>query len=107
MEFGPAKFPAVIDSPMQCRWFVVGPTDGTKTAIEFLYADVPSNKSCDTAARTGNCLTVVQASRSDTVLSNSSQIQEIPLVKWSAIVALYVYEPLSFRGFHARFIEIQ
>ena len=50
MDFGPANFPAVIDSPMKCTWFVLGPAG--KTAIEFLYASL-ANIDCEPPNREG------------------------------------------------------
>lgn len=104
MEFGPANFPAVIDSPIMCYWSVVGPHGST--AIEFLFADVPINSTCNINTRTGNCLAVVQPGQSDTVLS-TPRIQRFPVLRTSALVVLVVHKPLGFRGFHARFIEDQ
>ena len=101
MDFGPASFPAVINSPVKCRWFVVGPPG--RMAIEFLYADVPSNSGCDST--TGNCLAVIQSDGMD-VIHSSSHIQKIPVHRSSAMVVLFVHQPLGFRGFHARFIEV-
>ena len=102
MEFGPANFPAVIDTPIHCRWYVGGPYENI--AIEFLFADVPANNTCDTGAKTGNCLAVVQSTRSDIILS-TEQIQRVPILRRIAIVMLIVYEPDGFRGFHARLIN--
>ena len=99
MDFGPANFPAVIDSPMKCTWFVIGPQG--KMAIEFLYADLASS---DCESPTGNCIAVLQHSRLDAIRS-SSQIQRISVVRSSAIVYMFIYDvPLGFRGFHARVI---
>ena len=100
MDFGPANFPAVINSPVKCRWFVVGPIG--RMAIEFLYVDVPSDSDCDST--TGNCLAVIQSHGRDDIHS-SSQIQKISVHKASAMVVLFVHQPLGFRGFHARYIE--
>ena len=101
MEFGPPNFPAVIDNPMKCRWFVVGPPG--MMAIEFLFADVPNDSDCDST--TGNCLAVIQSDGTDAI-HNSSYIQKIPVRRSTAMVVLFVHEPLGFRGFHARFIEV-
>ena len=103
MDFGPANFPAVINStsPTECRCFVIGPPG--KMAIEFLYADVP-NSDCDSKTDNFNCLVVVQSHKTDEIHS-SSQIQKISVHRSSAMVVLFVNQPLGFRGFHARFIE--
>ena len=99
MDFGPANFPAVIDSPMKCTWFVIGPAG--KMAIEFLYADL-ANNNCESP--TGNCIAVQQTSWRDDIHS-SSQIQRISVDRSSAIVYMFIYDvPPGFRGLHARFI---
>ena len=104
MDFGPANFPAVMNStsPVKCRWYVIGLSG--RMAIEFLYVDVPSNSDCGSATDTLNCLAVIQSDRTDEIQS-SSQIQKISVHGSSAIVVLFVHQPLGFRGFHARFIE--
>ena len=102
MDFGPANFPAVIDSPMKCTWFVLGPPG--KMAIEFLYTGL-ANSDCE--SQTGNCIVVIQFHRRDDIHSNS-QIQRIFVDRSSAIVYMSVYDvPPGFRGFHARVILIE
>ena len=99
MDFGPTNFPAVIDSPMKCTWFVLGPSG--KMAIEFLYADL-ANSNCE--SHTGNCIAVLQPRGRDDIHS-SSQIQRISVDRSSAIVYLFIYDvPPGFRGIHARVI---
>ena len=100
MDFGPANFPAVIDSPMKCRWIVLGPPG--KMAIEFLFTDLV-NSDCESP--TGNCIAVMQSHGRD-VINSSSQIQKVSVRRSSAMVVMFIYEvPPGFRGFHARFIE--
>ena len=100
MHFGPPNFPAVIDRPMKCRWFVLGPAG--KMAIEFLFADI-ANNDCESA--TSNCLAVVQNHGREEI-NRSSQIQKVSVKRSSAMVVMYINEVSSgFRGFHARFVE--
>lgn len=99
MDFGPANFPAVIDSPMKCTWFVVGPAG--RMFIEFLYVDLAIS---DCVSPKDNCIAVQQTYGRDDIHS-SSQIQRISIDRSTAIVYMLIYDvPLGFRGFHARVI---
>ena len=98
MDFGPPNFPAVIDSPMKCTWFILGPAG--KMVIEFLFVDL-ANSTC---TPTGNCIAVQQTYGRDDIHS-SSQIQRISVDRSSAIVYMFIPDvPPGFRGFHARVI---